>query len=476
MRNNASIKNNIDMKEYMKFKRTEKFLESLVFSKPMPHFVTSKHKIKNKNPFGLERIRHFLEKIDSPHKKNKYIHITGTSGKTSTSYFVTELMSGQGYRTGMYISPHITTLLERFMIDMNLPKAEDIIKLVDDTKSHINEDYEFTEFGSLSYFEYVLSLAMIYFHNKNVDYVTLEVGLGGRYDATNVIPNSDISIITNIGLDHTHILGNTKEAIAKDKIGIIKHGTPLITMEQEEHILDIFRKEAVKFDTEIQVLGKEFTVENIRNNGVKGIVFDYKSKENTFKDLCINMNGMYQAYNSSLAIRTLELIKEEKDCGKIDIDKLRASLLNTNIPARYEIINNDPVVILDGAHNPDKISHLVEALKMNYSKDEVIFVCGFTSGKNPPDMIKMMVDISSHFYLTRIFSGYRESEEPLYLKSLIKKYDNRIRTEIRLDPIDALYEALEVAKKNKKVICITGSLYLVSYLREEWYSEFDLIK
>jgi len=203
--------------------------------------------------------------------------------------------------------------------------------------------------------------------------------------------------------------------------------------------------------------------------------FDYISNMNTFKDLETNMGGEYQAENVSLAIRSLEIISE-KNNRKIDEDSLRKAIEITKVPARYEQIMNNPTVIIDGAHNPDKVSHLVSHLKNRYKKGEIIFVCGFTSGKTPSDMMKSMLEISNTFYLTRIISGYREDEEPLYLKSVIKDLDQNAKTEIMLDPFDALDSAIEEAKRTNKVICVTGSLYLVAYIRQRWYPEYENIK
>jgi dihydrofolate synthase/folylpolyglutamate synthase len=462
------------LEEYLKYKETERFLDSLVVAKPIPHFVPPKHTVKRKNPFGLERVRSFLAELGNPQVKNTYIHIAGTSGKTSTTYFTANIFQSQGYKTAMFISPPICTFAEVFTINMKLPPVQEIIALVEQSKSLIDREYETKNMGVISYSEFVLAMAFTYFAMNHVDYVALEAFLGGRYDATNVIEKAEVSIITNIRLDHTHLLGNTLLEIASDKVGIVKEGCPLVTAEEKSEILEIFQKEAHKFHTKLQILGKEFRVENVQTRDDE-TVFDYVSDIHTYRKLQTSMCGSYQATNAALAIRALEIVSK-KNMKNIDEDALKKGLLATVIPARYEKVNADPVVILDGAHNPDKIAHLVLYLKSRFQSEEVIFICGFTSGKNPQDMFQYLLEVSNTFYLTRILIGYREDEEPLYLKSVLTSLCPSVKAIIKLDPFAALDMAIEEAKKQGKIVCVTGSLYLVAYLRQRWYPEYKVLQ
>lgn len=464
----------IHFDEYLKYKEIERFLESLVFSKPQPHFVPAKHQVKRKNPFGLERVTSFLAELGSPHLKNKYIHIAGTSGKTSTTYFIANIFHTHGYRAGMFTSPHICTFAEYFTINMNLPVVKEIVELIEQSKTLIDREYEQKEMGVISYSEFVLAMALTYFAEKNVDYVALEAFLGGRYDASNVIEQSEVSIITNIGLDHTHILGDTLPEIASDKVGIVKEGAPLITAEQNSEIIGIFRKEANKLDTEVQILGKDFHIEHVKTERDK-TTFDYVSDMNTYRELTTSMCGAYQANNAALAIRALENISYK--CQKtVEEESLRRGLWATSIPGRYEKVNDDPPVILDGAHNPDKIAYLISYLQNRFEKDKVIFLCGFTAGRNPDEMFKDLLKMSTTFYLTRVIIGFREDEEPLYLKTVLKALDPSAKAIIKLDPFSALEMAMDDAKKHGKMVCVTGSLYLVSYLRQRWYPEYKILR
>jgi dihydrofolate synthase/folylpolyglutamate synthase len=463
----------IDLTHYLRYKEIERFLDSLVFSKPTPHFVPSKHEVTQKNPFGLERIRSFLTALEDPHLKNRYMHIAGTSGKTSTTYFLSNIFQTQGYHIGMFTSPHICTFAEYFTVDMNLPPVQEILDLIEHSKPLIDAEYESKGLGMISYSEFLLAMALRYFSGKNVEYVALEAFLGGRYDATNIIEGAEASIITNIGLDHTHILGDTLEEIATDKIGILKAHCPLITAEQRPQILEIFSNETGKFDADLHVLGQNFRVEHIRAEQERTI-FDYRSERNTYKDLITSMCGGFQAHNAALAIRALEIVSQ-KNKTRLAEDALRTGIASTAIPARYEKVHEEPLVILDGAHNADKIACLVSYLKRRFGSNKVIFVCGFTSGKNPEKMLKSLLEVGNIFYLTRVIIGYREDEEPLYLKSVITALNPSVKARITLDPFVALDMAMDEAKTQQKVVCVTGSLYLAAYLRQRWYPEYKAL-
>lgn len=464
----------ITFDEFVRYKAVEQFLDSLVFAKPIPHFVAPKHAIPQKNPFGLERITSFLHELGNPQRNNKYLHIAGTSGKTSTTHFIANLLQAQGYTTGRFTSPHLHTFAEYFTMNGHLPPLREILKLVEQTKPLIDREYEQKGFGMISYAEYLLALALRYFAENQADYVALEAFLGGKHDATNVIERSEVSILTNIGFDHVHILGDTLEAIAADKAGIMKSGCPFITAEQRPEILELFREKASSRDTAIQVLGQDFQVDNI-DSGDEGLSFDYTSDSHVYRAIRTGVYGAYQAANAALAIRALELVSKKNE-SPIQEDALRQALLTTTIPGRFERVSEEPVVILDVAHNPDKVTQFISQLKRRFQQDEVIFVCAFTSGKKPEEMLRSLLEAGRSFYVTRVIIGYREGEEPLYLKSLLTSLCPLVSATIALDPSSALEMAMEQARKQGKAVCVTGSVYLVAYLRQRWFPEHTMLR
>ncbi len=464
----------MDCARYAQHQETERFLDSLRFSKALPHFVPQRQKGNVSKPFGLEGVASFLSAAGKPQRKNRYIHITGTSGKTSCSYFMTNLLQAQGCRIGLFTSPELCTFAEYFTIDQRLPDIGEIMQLLDRLKPLIDQEYELHGQDHISHFELLLSAALIYFADKASDYVVLEAGLGGKHDATNVIEHAELSIITNIGLDHTQILGKTLPEIAGEKAGIIKQGSPLLTAETRPEILKLFREQTRMKETELEVLGEDFSVDTVQAEKERSS-FSYHSDSNHFSDLTMNMRGAYQTRNAALAIRAMELLSLKRG-RTLDERALREALQNTVIPARYEQVQDEPPVILDGAHNPDKIASLLSYLKDWSQPDEMVFVCGFSSGRNPKKMLRSLLTLSRQFYLTRPIIGYRDDEDPLYLKKTLHSLDSRARIELHLDPFVALDAAIQHARQHGKTVCVTGSLYLISHLRQRWHPTYEVLE
>lgn len=457
----------------VRYKQTERFLDSLMLAKPVPHFVAEKHAITHQNPFGLERLQSFLKALDDPQRRNKYVHIAGTSGKTSTTYLVAALLQAQGYTTARFISPHVATAAEYLTINDHLPAIAEFVDLIEGIKPMIDREYEFSGFGMISHAELMMAVACRYFSQRAVDVVALEAFLGGQHDATNVIEQAEVSILTNVGLDHTHILGQTVAEIAAEKVGIMKTGSPYITAEQRPELLAMFRAEAVKQHTSIEVLGQDFRLEQVTITP-SGTNFDYVSPAHTCRQLHTPVPGRFQAYNAALALRAVEIVAA-KNQRPLDEDAVRKAIDSTRIPGRFEIVQPEPVVILDAAHNADKMAALIAALKSLYQPDEIIFVCAFTSGREPQNLFQLMLAVSRTFYLTRAILGFREDEEPLYLKHVLTGLDSTVKTRIALDPFRALDLAIHEAQQHGKVVCVTGSAYLVGHVRQRWYPEYTLM-
>lgn len=466
----------ITLTDYCAYKAAEQFLDSLLLAKPMPAFIAPKHTVQPRNPFGLQRVRSFLEAAGNPQRHNRYIHIAGTSGKTSTTYFVANLLQAQGYTTGRFTSPPIGTFAEYFTINQQLPPIRDVLDLIESAKPLIDREYEQTELGMISQAELVLALALTFFARQQVDYVALEAFLGGRHDATNVIEQAEVSILTNIGLDHTHILGNTLTAIATEKLGILKPGTPLVTAEQRPDLLRLFREQARTCGAEVHRLGREFRIEQVAARP-EATEFDYVSAAHTFRGLTTGVCGSYQARNAALAIRALELVAEQRG-RPLNEAALRQALRLTAISGRAEQVQDAPVVLLDGAHNSDKIAQFAAYLISRFApRPGVIVVFGCTSGKDPAAMLTPLVEVSDRFYLTRPIIGSREAEEPRYLQSVLRSLRPAgLAITLALDPVAALDQALDEARRRDQVVCVTGSLYLVAHLRQRWYPEATMLR
>jgi len=460
----------LTLEQYAHYKRLEQFLDSLIVAKPLPNFVAPAQAVGKPKPFGLERLTSLLQRLGNPQNDLRFVHIAGTSGKTSTTYFTASLLRSQGYRVGMFTSPHVVTFAEYFTINGEFPPVSELIPLIKEIQPALNAEYEQREFGAISYFELLVALAFVYFRQRQVDYVVLEAGLGGQHDATNVIPRSEVSIITNIGLDHTQILGDTLADIANDKLGILRADSPLLTAESRPELIILFQQQAARLHTTIECAGDTFRVEQVLA-GHDGVTFDYVSERHVVRGLQMTMCGAYQAQNVALAIRAAEIIAM-KQGAILDESALREGVRTAFIPARYERMQNDPIVILDGAHNPDKIEQLAAYLRSQFETHSMIVVCGFTSGRNVEAMLRPLLDLSRTFYLTRVITGYRMTEEPRYLQETLRRLAPTIPAHIAIDPDDALESALAQAAREQRPVCVTGSLYLAGHLRQRWHPEY----
>ena len=355
-----------------------KFLES---------FVRTPEK-KHPGKLGIERMKYLVELLGNPQFAYRTIHVGGTSGKGSTSTIIATILA-QKYKVGLHTSPHLVRINERIRTYSRPPLAEiargGLIKDISDNDfiDLLNEVYpaikkiEKSKLGQPSYFEIVTAMAFLYFKKQKVDIAVIEVGMGGRYDATNVI-KSDVVVITNVWLDHTEILGTTVEKIAEDKVGIIKQGVKVVTAVKQPSVIKIIENTCKDKDASLSLISRsgliKYEAKKIDENGC---VFDYIG-EKTYRDLRILLLGRHQVENAAIAIRAIEisrppLIKEED---------IRFGLRQSYIPGRLEIISRNPLVVLDGAHNVEKMKALVVTIKEIFPKKKVKAIIAIKSGKD----------------------------------------------------------------------------------------------
>lgn len=313
---------------------------------------------------GLERIEMLLSKLGDPHLKFKSIHVAGTNGKGSTCAIIASILKAAGFKVGLYTSPHLLDYTERIKINgNNIPKKEFIRGL---TLVKKLSTYQPTVF------EVLTAVAFWYFAKKKIDYAVVEVGLGGRLDATNVIIPL-VSVITNIELEHTEILGDTLEKIAAEKAAIIKKGVPVVTEEKKQGVLRIIREKAEEIGSE---LIREKRIENREWRNVALI-------------------GKYQQENAACAVAAI------KAAGiRVTSNEIREGLRGVKWPGRFQVFSRRPLVIVDGAHNPAGIKALVSTLKGNFTnKFTIIFGCQKTKASD--EMLRNLSKIANHLIITR---------------------------------------------------------------------------
>ena len=371
---------------------------------------------------GLDRITNFLEFINSPHKNLKFIHIGGTNGKGSTAHYISSILQESGYKAGLFTSPHYYDFRERIKVNNQKIDKDFITEFTNLNKENI-------ESNSLSFFELSFGLAVSYFNKSKVDIAIIEVGLGGRLDATNII-NPLMSIITNISLDHTEILGENLEDIAGEKSGIIKKDSITIIGESNNLINDIFISKAKKCDSKI---------------------FINDQHDNLYS------NVLYQEKNISTAIFSIKHlvgynIKEVNILNGIDNVEL-----NTGFYGRWSKISDDPKVIIDVAHNISGFEQLAYQIEREDYK-KLYIILGFTKGKKVKELIKYLpIDANLYYTSPKITRGMKKEE---LLKNIGKTFN------FDVNPRSQFLKVKNIASKNDLII-ITGSNFLIKDIVNE---------
>jgi dihydrofolate synthase / folylpolyglutamate synthase len=440
-----------------KYQKAADFLESLVnIPDPIPYFVksSSARKRKDKRKFFIKRLRYLLRLLGDPDKKLKFIHITGTSGKTSTTFFVASILHAAGFKVGVFTSPHITSVTERIHLGEKLISANDLANIVEYIKPFLSLCAAESPFGCPSFFETMLASAIIYFKNNHCDYAILEAGIGGMFDATNVIKKSEVAIITNVGLDHTDVLGKTKEEIAGDKAGIIKRGGRFFTSEREEKIYKIFQEICRAKKAPFKRINGDY---QILKNDLSGVEFFFAGRK--FK---IMMPGEHQAGNAVLAFEAVRKIIGD------DWRAMRKGIAKVFIPCRLEKIGSDPTIILDGAHNVDKMKTTAEFIR-KYKYRRLHLVIGLAKNKDAAGILKEIVPMADKIYLTRYLHPRRRSQSLGNIRRIAKNLTKK-KIFVHVDPHEALAAARKAAGRDD-LILVTGSFFLAGELRGDWFSE-----
>lgn len=418
--------------------------------------------LNNLERFGiqleLERITKLLELLDNPHKDLKCIHVAGTNGKGSVTTFIGEILKNAGFKVGIYTSPHFISFTERITINgISIPEAqvaeiisEKILPAIDILTQTLTHP---------TYFEIATATAFVYFAHEKVDFAVLEVGLGGRLDATNVIIPL-VSVITSIGLDHQDVLGEKLEQIASEKAGIIKQDVPVVTAATQPEVIEVIKNIALQQNSKVYLVGKDIKITidkypNLNSNyqfSVKGTLKEYRS-------LQTSLLGYHQVINATTSIAAIEVLQ---NCGfKITTQDIKKGLLEANIRGRLELIKRDLLsFLLDGAHNLASAAILRKALEDYFSTQRLIFVIGILEDKNIGGIIRELFDKNENLYRVVITQPKinRASDTKKIYQEVIKYTD-------KINIFPTVSEGIKYAESIATfadLICITGSLYTVA--------------
>ncbi len=408
----------------------------------------------------LERIRHFLELLDNPQEKIKIIHVVGTSGKGSTAYLTSLLLHACDFKVGFYQSPHILDLQEMFQIN-NQPISEDKFTSYFFDLLHSIEKAKSGQYGALSSFEILTSLAFYTFWKESVDYAVVEAGLGGLYDATNTVRNKDkFVILTKIGLDHTDILGSSITSITTHKAGTIQKGNSVVSIWQDKQARMVIDERVKSHEAKLFYL-KKLEHYTIRTLDIDKTIFDFRFLDTYIRDIHLGLVGEYQAENCSLALATL-LLLSKRDRFAPQQDVIRQALHDAHFPGRLEIKKvPGKMVIIDGAHNPQKMASLIKNLKALFPAQNFDFVVAFKKGKDYVEMLQSIVPLANKITITSFHTMnmalVQEAEEPLEIRRALTEL-GFFSYEIDSNPVEALKIALA---SSKNPVVITGSFYLI---------------
>ncbi|WP_432776610.1 folylpolyglutamate synthase/dihydrofolate synthase family protein [Brevibacillus gelatini] len=339
---------------------------------------------------GLERMQWVLEQLDHPERRIPFIHVAGTNGKGSTCAFLTQMLMEAGYSVGTFTSPYLVDFRERIRYNGSMIEEADLLQLVNEVKVLIERCERETEFGSPTEFEVVTLIAILYFSSvKRPAVVVWETGLGGRLDSTNVVLPL-VSVITNVGMDHTQVLGNTLEEIAREKAGIIKPGVPVVTGETRPEILAVLKERALQTKSTVYSLQEHFFVEQAEEElGQQWIRYNsiHRRHEAAYR---LTMNGIHQATNAAVALMTIDVLRNYFSF-LLEEEEISRGLQQTRWPGRLEVVSPRPLVILDGAHNQEGMEALANSLERLLPNDAGLHLLFSGLADKPlPEMAKAL--------------------------------------------------------------------------------------
>ena len=407
--------------------------------------------------FDLGRMVAFLDLLGNPHLKYPAIHVAGTKGKGSTAAMIASALRAEGYRVGLYISPHLKEYTERIQINGQPIGMGELAELVDEIKPSV------AKIEKLTTFEITTALGFLYFARQKVDVAVLEVGLGGRLDATNVV-NPLVSVITSLSMDHMAVLGNTLEKIAFEKAGIIKPGRPVVLSPQRDEARRVIEQVAFERNSPLYEVGREFMAAP-GSHSLEGQTFQVWREGGERLDLSIPLLGEHQVENAAAAFAALQLANEQG--LKVSDAAIRRGFATVDWPGRFEIMNREPLLIVDSAHNPDSARRLRQAIDDYLPNRPVVLIFGASEDKDIAGMFAELLPRVNQLIATQ--SVHPRAMDAAQIIELARPYGLPARAVLPLE--QAVDEALKVAKQDatgQTVVLAAGSLFIAAAVRETW--------
>jgi len=412
----------------------------------------------------IARTEAFLELAGSPQIKYPVIHIAGTSGKGSVTTMIGAILRQAGLCTGVHTSPYLQICNEKLVVNDAMISPSGFVDLIEEFRQ-IHSSFYQKAGETLRYQEAWACLVYMYFAKKQVDWAVVETALGGRYDPTNVVP-SKLAIITNIALEHTPQLGTSLAEIAKHKAGIIKRGQPVITSETSARIVDIFVKETMKNDSKLYKLDRDFSFK-ISKSDHTGLNLDIRTPFKMYDKVHIAQMGTFNAINAAVAVKAAEVLAKKYGVP-ISEDHIRTALGGWRLPGRMETMQQQPQVILDSAHNPQKMRALVGTIKAIFPQRPITLITGMLAFKDVDAILKEMLPIAKRVIATQTDVLGKPSLPTSDLANAINRQNPSLEV-IKCASVESGIEAALSKTKPDELVLITGSMYLIGEAREHWF-------
>lgn len=404
---------------------------------------------------GLSRMQWMLKRLNHPERKINVIHVGGTNGKGSTVTYLRSVLVESGYQVGTFTSPYIEQFNERISVNGQPIPDEAIIELVNKIKP-LSDELEETELGAPTEFEVITTMAFYYFAEKvQLDFVILEVGLGGRFDCTNVV-DPLLSIITSIGMDHVQILGDNLSDIAFEKSGIIKENRPLFTAVKQDEAFAIIQREANKKYSHVYRLGEHFHL-NHHDSLEKVEQFTFSMDDIQLKDIQIQLLGQHQTENAACAMAALLYLQKNEQI-QFNESSLRKGLLDAHWPGRFEVLHENPMIIIDGAHNREGMQAFSESIQTRYPDKNIKIIFSALIDKDLSEMFMILHQLTDQLYVTQF--DFPRAATAKQLKEISGNHSVIVNENWQETIDDVLKHTTE-----NDVIAVTGSLYFISLIR-----------
>ena len=407
---------------------------------------------------GLDSIKTLLRLLGSPQDEYRAVHVTGTNGKGSTSAMTASILRESGHGVGLFTSPHLSSWTESVNVDGEDVSVEEMDDVLGTVRSKVDE-LDGLGIRHPTHFEVLVAACFLYFKERQVDYAVIEVGMGGRDDATNVIPSS-VSVLTNVSLEHTAWLGDTVEKIARVKAGILREGTAIVTAATQPEVINVLETVAAEKDSGLIRVGREYIpIPSMIDLGIQG--FHLVTPDGQINGLRIPLLGTHQVLNAACAVAAVSYLGDQK----VNEGTIREGLKKVIWPGRFEIVARKPLVILDGAKDARAAERLKETVRTYLPGLDVFTVIGVSSDKDIGSMVRSLADVTGRFIITEHRVKARTASAAM-IEAVVEK------TGVPYEVVVPVHRAIESAKEmalESDVILIAGSVFLVGEAREYWY-------